>query len=101
MLEALTTTDTTIASVQEISNTNACFVGPLRQTREGQLIEVYIPGHDSRKARIVGYLPGGYRLDFTEQVFGETPPQSTITGTLTVARTVVFQAQARCKSGKC
>jgi len=71
MFEAVTTTDTTIAFVQEISNTSACFVGPLPQTREGQLIEVHIPGHYPRKARIVGYFPGGYRLDFTEQVFGE------------------------------
>lgn len=92
MPDAAATTDTYIAFVQEISDRRASFVGPLPHIEEGHLIEIHITGHYTRKARIVGYFPGGYRLDFIERIHGDPPPPSAITGALTLARVLVRNA---------
>jgi len=101
MANATSTTDAYIAFVQEISHNGACFIGPVPPVRDGQIIEVHIRGHYPRKARIVGYFPGGYRLDFTERVYGDTLPQSADSGALTLARTVVFSTPEHDKTGDC
>jgi len=101
MPNATSTADTYIAFVQEISHSGACLVGPVPPVREGQIIEVHIRGHYPRKAQIVGYFPGGYRLDFTERVYGDTLPQSALSGALTLAHTVVSCTAKRDKAGDC
>ncbi len=88
--------DTYIAFVQEISDRGASFVGPLPNVSEGQLVEVHIKGHYPRKARIAGYFPGGYRLDFMERVVGDHPPESAAEGAVTLARTVVRNPSGDC-----
>ena len=89
MPEAAPVEKTYIAVVQEISDGSASLIGPLPQVHEGQIIEVHIAGHYPRKARIVSYFPGGYRLDFTERIHGARPPPSAVKGAVTLARTVV------------
>jgi len=96
MSESTTATDTYIAFVQEISDCGASLVGPLPNVSEGQIIEVHIKGHYPRKARITGYFPGGYRLDFTERVLGDHPPPSAVEGAVTLARAVVHYASGDC-----
>jgi len=82
-------TDSYIAFIHEISERSASFVGPLPTLPDGQLIEVHIKGYPAKKARVVDYFAGGYRLDFVERVVGGSSPLSSLDGNLTLARTIV------------